>query len=410
MRVHWALAVGLLGALAGCSAQETEVGATPGPAADAADSSDAFVLQVEDTPSPVADQGPPPPPPDVPTDAGPPPVPDVPPAPPDVPPPPPDAPGPPPGSPTTAWCFADQLPPSGVPLVDYDPLGPTLGGHCKGTNHQDIKGVERVVFVGDSVTVGTPPTDAKAWYRNVVAADLVDRFDLQPPEWAWENVDLLSGVVYQNQSGDFACCAKWGARTDDILKPPHQQLVTCNPSDQREKTTLVIMTVGGNDVFKWAQDRVQGTPIADLWVLAEKAVGDMEEAVHWLVDDPATFPNGVFVVFANTFEFTDVDSGNDFATCPGADIIAMDTALVEPEFSEIVAWMMAEYMRIAVETGTDMAFMGEHTCGHGHMYDNPEGRCYRGPGASLWLDITCMHPSADGHAGIADLFLAVVDE
>lgn len=35
--------------------------------------------------------------------------------------------------------------------------------------------------------------------------------------------------------------------------------------------------------------------------------------------------------------------------------------------------------------------MGESFCGHGHMFDNPEGRCYRGPDTDLWLGITCMH-------------------
>ena len=76
----------------------------------------------------------------------------------------------------------------------------------------------------------------------------------------------------------------------------------------------------------------------------------------------------------------------------------------------IAAWMMEEYMRIAVETGTDMVFFGEHACGHGYSYQDSDSRCYRGADADLWLDLTCMHPSAAGHAGLADLFLAVVDE
>ena len=72
--------------------------------------------------------------------------------------------------------------------------------------------------------------------------------------------------------------------------------------------------------------------------------------------------------------------------------------------------MMEEYMRIAVQSGADMVFLGEQSCGYGALYDEPTGRCYRGADAELWLDLTCMHPSAAGHAGIADLFMAVIDE
>ena len=32
---------------------------------------------------------------------------------------------------------------------DYDQFGATPGSHCLGTDHQDIQGVERVVFVSD---------------------------------------------------------------------------------------------------------------------------------------------------------------------------------------------------------------------------------------------------------------------
>ncbi len=315
----------------------------------------------------------------------------------------------PPGGVTAASCFVDQMN-DGPLLVDYDQFGPAVAPHCKGTQHQKITGVQRVVFAGDSITVGTPPTEATLWYRNVMAHKLAAKFGLEPPGWIWENVDIFGGKVLEQDSGDFSSCAKWGARTDDLTLEPHQQLITCNPPELREKTTLVIITAGGNDLFAWAKDLAEGKSIDELWAKAEQAVADFETSIHWMVDDPATFPNGVFVVFANTYEFSDVDSGNDLATCPGADIIAMNTALVDPDFSAMAGWMMEEYMRIAVETGTDMVFLGEHFCGRGYMYDQPGGRCYRGGDASLWLDFTCMHPGGAGHAGIVDLFMSVIED
>lgn len=311
--------------------------------------------------------------------------------------------------PTAASCFAGQSPMDGLP-VDYDAHDPIIGAHCKGTDHQDIQGIERVVFVGDSITVGTPPTPDADWYRNRIVRGLVDRWGLEAPGWLWSGVNVVNGLAGEQFSGDFASCAKWGARTDDMFKPPHQQVKTCIPEEERDKTTLVIMTVGGNDLFAWAQDIVAGVDADTIWMDAQQAVADFEEAILWLTEDPTRFPNGMYVVFANTFEFTDVDSGNDLATCPGADIIAMDRGLVDPNFRAAAAWMMDEYMRIAVATGTDMVFLGEHACGHGHMLDDPSGRCYRGPNTELWFDVTCMHPSSAGHAGIADLFLSVIDE
>lgn len=312
---------------------------------------------------------------------------------------------------TAAACFAKQWPASGVPPIDYDPFHPQIGSHCKGTNHQDIQGVQRVVFAGDSITTGTPPTPMADWYRNRLADALATKWGLKPPGLLWRMVDLLgSGKTLEMHSGDFWSCAKFGARTDDLLLDPHKQFITCNPPEERKKTTLIVMTIGGNDLFAWAQDLADGVSIDKIWAKALKAVEDLEAAIHWAVDDPETFPNGVFIVFANTYEFSDLDSGKDLADCPGAGIISMDTALIDPEFQAMSRYFTTEYMRIAVETGTDLVFFGEHACGHGYMYDNPEGRCYRGPGAALWLDITCMHPGSAGHAGLYDLFLSVIEE
>ena len=311
---------------------------------------------------------------------------------------------------TAAECFAHQLPADGEVPVDYDAWGPVMGSHCKATNHQDITGVERVVFVGDSITVGTPPTLSPDYYRNQVAEGLVTRFGLAEPERAWKNVNVIDGVVNERFSGDFAACAKWGARTDDIARAPHEQLQTCIPEEERHKVHLVVMTVGGNDLFAWAQDLEDGVDPAVVWIEAEQAVADLEAAVAWLRDDPSRFPAGVHVVFANNFAFTDVDSARDLSTCPGADLIGMDTGLVQPDFMEMATWMQGEMMRIAVQHGVDLAFMGEETCGHGHNRDDTTGRCYRGPETDLWFDITCMHPNAAGHTGIAELFLAAVDE
>ena len=79
----------------------------------------------------------------------------------------------------------------GVPSLgpQYAQFNPIIGSHCGGTNHQDITGIERVVFVGDSVTVGTPPQDPLTYYRYVLALEIAERFNLEPPDWTWAQVN-----------------------------------------------------------------------------------------------------------------------------------------------------------------------------------------------------------------------------
>jgi hypothetical protein len=55
-------------------------------------------------------------------------------------------------------CLFEPFVNEGALVIDYEQFDPIIGSHCKGTNHQDIIDIERVVFLGDSVTVGTPPT------------------------------------------------------------------------------------------------------------------------------------------------------------------------------------------------------------------------------------------------------------
>lgn len=308
------------------------------------------------------------------------------------------------GPPTVESCFAAI-----DPTPDYGPLGAVMGSHCLGTNHQDIGHVERVVFIGDSITVGSPPTLRDEWYRNLLADELTAQFGLEGPGWEWETVNLIDGVTLVQESGDFASCAKYGARTDDLLLDPHRQLETCLPEEQRDKATLVIMTMGGNDLYNLLDDFLLGVDRKTLESDWMGAMDDMRDAVHWLTDDPLKFPNGVYLVFTNIFDVTDDVAALDIASCTGADLINMDLALTDPNINGWAAWWQEEALGLAVETGTDLVFMGEAFCGRGYNAADTSGRCYRGGGPN-WYDLTCMHPSVDGHAGLSELFLATITE
>lgn len=306
---------------------------------------------------------------------------------------------------TVLECFIDDFvnPPLNGP--NYDQFSPVVGSHCHGTNHQDIAGVERVVFLGDSVTVGTPPSLSSDYYRSKLADEVADAFGLAPPSYLWRAVDVFQGHAILQEDGAFASCSEWGARTDDLAVP---QLEDCFPSDKLDKRTLVIMTVGGNDISSLTQDSIDGVPEPELWARTEAFVELQREAVEWLTA-PGRFPNGVFVIFGNMYEFT--DGTGEVESCDVSGLAGFDEPVPSPEtLADMVIWANEQYVKIAVDTQTDIIFMLEEFCGHGFNADNPAAPCYRGPATEQWFDMTCIHPNPTGHQQITDMFMAVVDE
>lgn len=302
-------------------------------------------------------------------------------------------------------CFSHIYDPA-KPAPDYDSYGPTYADSCLGTNHQDIQGVERVVFVGDSVTVGTPPTQSSRYYRSLLSDLLAEHFDLEPPSALWRTANLVTGECGLRDSGDFACCAKYGARTDDLLRD-HDQLVDCMPEEQRHKRTLVIITIGGNDLAGLTQYGAHA-PYETSRAMVEEAIGLLQDALRW-IKAPGRFPNGVHVVFSNMFEYTDGTA--DLGSCPAAAVAGFAEEWDHPEWlEELVIWSNEQYMATAVETQSDLLMMLELFCGHGFHHDNPDARCYLGPDAEQWLDLTCIHPNPAGHQQLAEMFMSLIVE
>lgn len=309
---------------------------------------------------------------------------------------------------TAASCFDGNFVNATSVGPDYDQFMPTVGTHCRGTNHQDITGVERVVFLGDSVTVGSPPTTSMDFYRSELADMLASRFGISPPNAIWRTANPFDGMAGTRESGDFASCAEWGARTDDLMRDG-SQVMDCLPMSERDKRTLVVITAGGNDVANIAEAGADGSAtVPELWMQTMEFVQLMRDTVEWITA-PGRFPNGVYVVFANMFEFT--DGTGDTTSCPAAQLAGIGAPWPDPTaLRDMVVWANEQYMRIAVDTGTDMIFMLEEFCGHGHANDDPMAPCYRGPGAARWFDLTCIHPNPTGHGEIANMFMSVVSE
>ena len=308
-----------------------------------------------------------------------------------------------------AACFEDVFV-NGNPQIgpDYDQFNATVGTHCQGTNNQDLTGIERVVVLGDSVTVGTPPTLQDDFYRSRLADQLVERFGLDAPDFFWKGVNIFDGTTMSQSSGDFASCSEWGARTDDLIRDG-SQIEDCFPVGERDKRTLVIMTIGGNDIASITSAGLDGEPIPDIWAQVEEFVQLQREAVQWFYDDPQKFPNGVFVIFANMFEFT--DGTGETTACPAAGLAGFGAEWEDQDaLADMVVYANEQFASIAMENGADMIFILENFCGHGFNHDDPTGICYRGPGTERWFDDTCIHPNPVGHDKLADMFMAVVDE
>jgi lysophospholipase L1-like esterase len=311
---------------------------------------------------------------------------------------------------TASQCFADDYVNSGTQHhADYDQFAARIGSHCNGTNHQAIDGVERIVFLGDSVTVGSPPTGIGDFYRSRLAVTLARKFALPAPDELWKNLDILQGTSLVRSAGAFASCAEWGARTDDFLGEGGQ-LEACFPENERSKRTLVLITMGGNDIANIAKKGVTASPpYSELRAQAQSFVLLMRQAVDWFKSEPAKFPNGVFIVFANTYEFT--DGTGITSVCPAAALAGLGTPWQEPAaLLDILTEANEQYMKIAADTQTDMIFMRESFCGHGFNSRNPSAPCYRGTNLENWFDLTCIHPTPTGHEQIANLFLSVVNE
>ena len=168
------------------------------------------------------------------------------------------------------------------------------------------------------------------------------------------------------------------------------------------RATLVIFTMGGNDIFNWADNSLEGQEALDA---AEKAAQYLEDAVAFF-KEPGRFPNGVHVIYRNPYEYT--DATGDTGSCIASAVVGLQGNQLQ--LAPAVTHFTERYLEIAVKYQADMVFMLEAFCGHGFHHNDPQSQCYRGPDAELWFDLTCIHPNDAGHAALAEMFQAVVDE
>ena len=266
-------------------------------------------------------------------------------------------------------CFPEFVEQVGVSIDD---LGMPVAAACEGTVQQNFDGVERVVFLGDSITAGQGG-GANGAYRVLLSQRLSERYP---------------GVVIDD-------CSVGGAVNADLLG---EQIPNCfdEPEDRR---TLVIFTSGGNDVVQLA---FQEASIEESIPFIDSFVAELRDALDFLAD-PANTPGGVLVVFANVYEFT--DATGLLSGCPLAAIAGLPAQW--DDGIAAYAYMEEQYAALAAEFGFDVMFLEENFCGHGYNRDSPDSPCADRAG-DLWIGADCIHPNVAGHAAIADLFWGII--
>ena len=96
-----------------------------------------------------------------------------------------------------------------------------------------------------------------------------------------------------------------------------------------------MFTAGGNDMFAFAQDLLEGGTVAQVDAEVDATIARFETAMAEIVAARPRFPNGLFVVFGNLYEYT--DGTGDLSVCPNAELLGFDGVISE---------MRANYVRV----------------------------------------------------------------
>ncbi len=260
------------------------------------------------------------------------------------------------------------------PVDDSTPDGwpPSCYEERMGIKNQVVRDVERVIFLGDSITA--TPYLTSPW-SDRIRPDLQDLFG--------------SDLEIQNY-------AAWGAITDDILSDQLPRIDT-----ESTKRTLVMFTIGGNDALQVIGDDTT-TALAHM----EGKVDNLHDILTWLYD-PSNVPGGVYVIFANVYNPTDGEG--DFTHC------GFGAGLEDwPNSDEVAETANGWYEDEANEHGSDLLNLHDLFAGHGFNNDDPTNPWYCNEcdpctdGCPRWYDATCIHPNNLGHIALAGFFLCMI--
>ncbi len=272
----------------------------------------------------------------------------------------------------TACTAGDPLETDDVPDLDpdvasYSPAAAPLAD------------VQRVVFLGDSITAGFGIDNPARTYTSL----LVENDDTRWPEFAGDDLTTRYGDL------DVIDVSVSGAEVPNILNQQIPNLDDALNADGNEGPTLVFVTIGGNDLLG---------ALPNLDGLAEQISGDIEDMALELTD-PDRFPDGSLLLLTNIYEPTDGEGQAD--QC----FLGLDVTALEPILDDT----NDRTRDLAEQIGFSWVDLRGHFRGHGWNFDDTSIDAYHPDDPSRWLQDDCIHPNARGHHELRRLFLAAAD-
>jgi len=247
---------------------------------------------------------------------------------------------------------------------------------------------QTVIFLGDSITAGAGASSRELTYTSLLAHDQSDSWTA----WAEQDLESLYGEL------DVIDVSVGGARTTTLIE---EQLpaVTDEIGDTLTGETIVVMTIGGNDM----------QAALPSMLLAEDKEAEYEASIRPAVDnfstildyfqDEARFPDGAHIYLTNVYEPT--DNGGRAQGC----FLSVDIGATLPYLDRA----NAEIRELAVDRGVAAIDLRGHFLGHGHNHDDAELDAHDADDPTLWMADDCIHPNDRGHHEVRRLFLTAID-
>jgi lysophospholipase L1-like esterase len=246
--------------------------------------------------------------------------------------------------------------------------------------------LERVVFLGDSITGGWGASEPELTYKALLQANQ----DATWPSSAEEDLERFGDVEVL----DFSI---GGATTQTLRDGQLRALEAHLEQNGRAGRTQVFATIGGNDIqVALFGVLTGGQEVADQ--VPSDIEGRMDEIMAYLTD-PARFPDGVHVLFTNVYDPTD-DVGQADLCFGGLDVGFMREPLLETN----------RRLRQAAERhGVGMIDLYGLFQGHGMYADDPANPHYVEEDPTLWYTLDCIHPNDRGHHELRRHFMAALE-
>ena len=263
---------------------------------------------------------------------------------------------------------------------------------------QDSQPVARVIIMGDSISAG----DGAQWPQWSYASLLQHNDSAAYPQDAGRDLETLWGpgvkFIFIAHAGDTSH-AVMRNQLPRLLGDATRDAAALGPFPVKGHT-VVVMTVGGNDVRLHLGSRGDPHGAALRYTLHNITV------VLSAFADRHRFPDGVTVYLGNVYDITD-GTNSAYRCLLGLRFTGLAEALRtwRQAYTDLAATTTTHTLRV-VPVDLLSSFYG-----HGFHFSDPINPYYRTQDPTLWLsDDDCIHPNSRGHHELRRLFYQAIVE